>query len=226
MIAIVRDGAAFHPAAAPVRRGPEHLREFLRIAAHQVGSHAQRSIGQVNYAIGLEPAYAIVCLGGRPTVAIVVAPVQPVARRLIFVEVAVIVMIDDHNQAAIIQPTQAGRNQALVTGCQISAVNLAVLEPGRAIVVAGEERQNLILQRPMRVDIAVDQQVTARRQDDDIRIFSESPRAAPDVESFVGEGSCMNQQGGLLVYETMKGNETNDSNCSAPARRQATGARH
>ena len=126
------------------------------------------------------------------------APVQPVAWRLIFVEVAVIVVINDHNQATIVEPTQAGGNEALLASRQVSAINLAVFEPGGATIVAGQERQDLILQRPVSVDIAVDQQVASRRQDDDIGIFCETPAAAPDVEHFVGERSCMNQHGSLL----------------------------
>ena len=74
------------------------------------------------------------------------APVQPIAGRLVFVKVAVVVMVNDNDQASVMEPAQTRRDQALVAARQVGAVNLAMFEPGRALIVAGQQGQDLILQ--------------------------------------------------------------------------------
>jgi hypothetical protein len=100
---------------------------------------------------------------------------------------AVIVVIHDHHQPAILQEAEARRDQPFVPAAQIGHARLGQLEPGAAVVVARQDRQDLRLLRPMRVIVRVNQQQPALWQPDHVRVLGEAVRAAPDVEDSVGD---------------------------------------
>ena len=92
----------------------------------------------------------------RPRVAPVFAPVEPVARRLIFVKVSVVIVIANGNQPPVVEIAQAWRDQPLVAGGQVGFVDLPMLEPRVSAIIAGQNGQNLIFLRPVSIGITVD----------------------------------------------------------------------
>ena len=156
MITVVGNRGCLVPGLAAVVGAGEDHREFLRFAAHDVGTNAQPSIGQIEDAVRLK-AHDGGLLGRRPGVAVVMAPVEPVARRLILVEVAVVVVIDDHDEAAVVEAAESRRTHSLFALAQVSLIDFAVFEPGAPAIIAGEQRKDLIFLRPMRVGVGKDQ---------------------------------------------------------------------
>ena len=102
-------------------------------------------------------------------------------------EVAVVVVVNDHNEAAVVEAAETGRDEPFVAFLEVGLIKFAVLEPGAAAVVAGEQCEHLVYLGPVGVGVGVDQHEPAGRQLDDVGILCESSRAAPDVEYFAGD---------------------------------------
>jgi len=151
-----------------------------------VGDDAESAVGQVEDAVGLE-SHDVGLLGFRPRVAVVFTPVEPVARGLVLVKVSVVVVVDDHNEAAVVEAAETGRDEAFVAFLEVRLINLPVLEPGVPAVVAGEQRENLVYLGPVGVGVRVDEHEPAGRQLDDIGVLRKSSWAAPDVEYLAGD---------------------------------------
>ena len=102
MVAVVCDCGGFVPGLAAVVGAGEDDGELLALAAHDVGADAEPAVGEVLNAVGLEAQNGGL-LGFAPGFPVVVAPVEPVAGRLVFVEVAVVVVVDDNDEAAVVE---------------------------------------------------------------------------------------------------------------------------
>ena len=186
VVAVVGDRGRFVPGFAAVFGAGEDDGKFLRFTAHDVGDDAESAVGQIEDAVGLE-THDVGLLGCRPGIAVVFTPVEPVAGGLVLVKVAVVVVVDDHNEAAVVEAAETGGDEAFVALLEVGLIDFAVLEPGVPAVVAGEKGEDLVYLGPVGVGVRVDQHEPAGRQLDDIGILCESSWAAPDIEYFAGD---------------------------------------
>ena len=204
MVAVVGDGGLLVPGLSAVLGAGDDLGVLHRVAAHELGCDGEPSVGEVDHAVGLE-AHDAGLLGTAPGVAAVLAPPREDARGLLFVEVAEVVLVDDDDDAAVVEQAYAGSDEATVAFGDIVLGDLTVLEPRAAVVVAGEQHHDLVLERPVGVGVAVDQKQPSGGQPDDVGILGEAPGAAPDVEDPVRDRPCVNVHRGnsLAVWETL-----------------------
>ena len=98
-----------------------------------------------------------------------------------------VVVVDDDDEAAVVEAAEARGDEAFVAFLEVGLIDFAVLEPGVAAVVAGEQGQYLVYLGPVGVGVGVNKHEAAGGQLDDVGILGEPSGAAPDVEDFAGD---------------------------------------
>ena len=130
-----------------------------------------------------------------PAFAAVGTPPEPVAWRLILVEVTEIVVVADNGNPIVAVQANTWRDQAFVTFAAIRSCHFTQFVPSLAIVVAVQDGENLRCFSPVCFGIGVNEEETAGFKSDDVGVFCESAGTSPSIENFVCDRSWMNVHG-------------------------------
>ena len=236
MVAVVGDGGLLVPGLSAVFGAGDDLGVLHGVAAHELRGHGESAVGKVHHPVGLEALDARL-LGIAPGVAAVIAPPCQDARGLLFVEVAEVVLVDDHDHAAVVQKAYAGGDEPPVALGDVVLGDLTVLEPGSTVVVAGQQHHDLVFQRPVGVRVAVNHEQPSGRQPDDVGVLGEPAGTAPDVEHpirdrprvDIHDGLLLGRLGEVTTEEAAPGtpgrSAAGGGTCSDPMRRTTTRVR-
>ncbi len=129
----------FPPALATVLRDRHDLGKFLGLPQHHVRTDRQAAVREFNNSVGFE-AHDPAVNRSLPGFPLVPAPPELISRRLVFMEMPIIVEIADDYQAPIAELTDARGSQTFLATPVIGRSHLFKLEPGAAEIIAGEQR--------------------------------------------------------------------------------------
>jgi len=98
------------------------------------------------------------------------------------VEKPKVVLIDQDDQPAILQPAQPRSHQAALALAHVMMVDNREIAPSAALIVARQEGQVLLLLGPVAVVVRVDEEEAAGGKGDDVGIFGEPTGMPPNLE--------------------------------------------
>lgn len=133
--------------------------------------------------------------------AFVGAPPDPVAGRLVFVKVAVIVVVTDDSDSIVSEQTDARCDQSFVSLAAIGGYYFIQFVPRFTLILTIQDREDLCGLSPVGFGVGIDEEETTGCKADDIGIFCESVGTSPGVEYFVGYRSRMDvHREPLILY--------------------------
>lgn len=173
MIAVVCDDDLIAPGSTTVAGSGHDFGEFLTFAQHDLRANGKASIWQIHHVVGFK-SHDIGFVWAVPDFAFVCAPPDPIARRLVFMKVAEIVVVTDDSDSIVAEQTDARCDQTFVSFTAVGGCYFIQFVPASTIIVTIQDCEDLCCFSPVGFGVGVDEEETSGCETDDIGIFCKS----------------------------------------------------